>query len=83
METINCPGCHHHCNKDSLRCDKGRQIFNSRKQNDILPKLISNIQELYSVSKEINMTELLYFLTQTEQKILLELITKLIEKQKS
>ncbi len=82
MKEKNCPCCHHHCDCENLRCDRGRKHFGIIKPDDIDIIIAGGFNKLYIMSKEKDISGLIDKLTITEKKILKELVDKLVSDKK-
>lgn len=81
-EEEHCPNCHHHCHRDSLRCNRGRMYFAAEKTDggagaprDKLLSALSDLKRKYEKSARKN--QALQGLSDCEKNILIELLRKM------
>lgn len=83
MNSENCPCCPNHCEKDNLRCGKGRDYFNhlsDLEPSTISEKVIEDLRKcghLLHHNKDIEANEFLSSLTDDELKELHLLLSKI------
>ncbi len=80
-----CPNCHHHCHRDSVRCNRGRMYFSNQNtsggeiapQQDRLLLKLANLKRKYDKSARKN--QAFNCLSDCEKNILIELLRKIEE----
>ena len=81
-----CPNCPNHCSKNNLRCDRGRAYFNlsfdkdkrEHQEGDGVFRLLKQCGHTLHHNPEINNEKLCECLSDSEQKILEDLLNKIL-----
>lgn len=79
-----CPNCHHHCHRDSLRCNRGRVHFSREKMDggEVAPqdRLLTKLAELKrKYDRSTRKNQALNCFSDCERNILIELLRKIEE----
>ena len=84
MNEGNCPMCPNHCQKNNLRCKRGREYFNDAehdfKSQTLGEKVVMDLRKcghLLHHNKELNTNELLSDFSEKELNTLHELLSKI------
>ncbi len=79
MNIEKCAGCHHHCLKNELRCDRGRRLFFGSTEEKEKLQLVDNLNKVYLLTREKGVEHILKMLSSEDKTVLSKLSQKIIE----